>query len=98
MNSQAYRGPEVSAKLVICVDDKVLMLRRKNGQHIFPGGHIEWREPIMDCLKREAMEELSYKLIEESELFDIYEYISSDEPMHGLVLHYRLHLRKRPNL
>ena len=87
---------EISTKLVIRVGDYVLMLRRKDGSNIFPGGHIEYGEPIIDCLKREAHEELSYKLQTYPEYFDMYEYITPDHSKHALILHYLLVLPSRP--
>ena len=86
---------EVSAKLVIRVGDRVLMLRRKDGSNIFPGGHVEYGESINDCLKREALEELSYTLEIAPEYFSMYEYIASDGAKHALILHYLLVLPSR---
>ena len=89
---------EVSAKLVVRVGDSILMLRRKDGSYIFPGGHVEWGESLQECLRREAREELGYQLLVKPELVDTYEYISRDEGHHNLILHHLLRLPSRPVL
>lgn len=97
-HADMHNGPEVSAKLVLRVNDRVLMLQRPDGRHIFPGGHITWGEPTTLCLKRELWEELSYDLRQEPEFADLYEYISPDRSQHIIILHYLLRLPERPAL
>lgn len=45
---------------------KVLMQKRKNhhgdGEYAFPGGHLEFGESFVDCVKRETMEEAGIKI------------------------------------
>lgn len=98
LDEEMNKNPEVSVKLVVRVRDHVLMLRRASGSYIFPGGHLEWGERTLDCLKRESKEELSYALNTDPEFFDLYEHIMPDGSQHILVLHYLLVLISKPQL
>jgi 8-oxo-dGTP diphosphatase len=55
------RLPKVGVSAIIIRDGKVLLGKRKGahgeGSWCFPGGHLEFREEIKDCIKREVMEE-----------------------------------------
>lgn len=93
-----HSNPEVSVKLVLRVKDEALMLRRPDGRYLFPGGHVEWGESSIECLKRELQEELSYDLVQEPEFVDLYEYISPDRSQHIIILHYLLRLEERPTI
>ncbi len=42
----------------------------------FPGGGLEWGEGILDCLKRELMEELNLQVLD-SELFYVTDFFQS---------------------
>jgi len=72
------------------------LLRRADGTYIFPGGHVEYAESIDACLKREALEELSYDLEAKPMFFDLYEYIPEDHSKHALILHYLVVLSAKP--
>jgi len=51
---------------MILKDGKVLMQKRKNhhgdGEYAFPGGHLEFGESFVDCVKRETLEEAGIKI------------------------------------
>ena len=53
--------PKVGCGVIVIKDRKVLLGKRKNahgkGTWGFPGGHLEHKEEIEDCAKREVMEE-----------------------------------------
>jgi 8-oxo-dGTP diphosphatase len=53
--------PKIGIGVIILKDNKVLMLKRKNahgaGSWSFPGGHLEFNEGIVECARREVMEE-----------------------------------------
>ena len=52
---------KVGTGVMIFKDGKVLIGKRKSklgeGDYSFPGGHLEHSELIVDCIKRETMEE-----------------------------------------
>ncbi|PIR04083.1 MAG: DNA mismatch repair protein MutT [Candidatus Magasanikbacteria bacterium CG11_big_fil_rev_8_21_14_0_20_39_34] len=58
--------PKVGIGVMILKDDKVLIGKRKNshgtGEYAWPGGHLEYMESIVDCAKREAMEEAGIEI------------------------------------
>ena len=53
--------PAVGVAVIITKDDTVLLGKRKgahgNGTWAFPGGHLEFKESIEDCARREVLEE-----------------------------------------
>jgi 8-oxo-dGTP diphosphatase len=53
--------PKVGVAVIVVKDFKVLLGKRMNshgsGTWQFPGGHLEFGEPIEDCAKRELFEE-----------------------------------------
>jgi 8-oxo-dGTP pyrophosphatase MutT (NUDIX family) len=53
----ARRYP-VSVKGICCMDGKVILLRNERGEWDFPGGKLEGRESLTECLRREIYEEL----------------------------------------
>lgn len=65
-------GKRVSAKGIIILDDKkILVLRIQTGCHAegvwdLPGGGVENNEDLVDCLKREVKEETNLDLDDES--------------------------------
>lgn len=48
----------VSVKGLCCMDGQVILLRNERGEWDFPGGKLEGREPLTECLQREFREEL----------------------------------------
>lgn len=53
--------PKVGIGVMILKDGKVLLGKRKGshgeGEHAFPGGHLEYMESFEECAKRETEEE-----------------------------------------
>ena len=47
----------VSIKSIIIDDNKVLCLKNERNEWDFPGGKINFKEDVEDCLKREVKEE-----------------------------------------
>ncbi len=48
---------QVSVKGLFFKDDKILMIQEDNGEWELPGGRIQKGEDLIDCLKREILEE-----------------------------------------
>lgn len=92
------RRPDVSVKVILRARGKVLMLRRDDGTHDFPGGRLEWGESPEQAAKRELLEELNYTLPATPQFLDIYNYISKDSSRHSVFLHYFLSLDGTPDL
>jgi len=53
--------PKVGVGVMVMKDGKVLLGKRKGshgqGEYAWPGGHLEYMESIIDCVKREVAEE-----------------------------------------
>jgi 8-oxo-dGTP diphosphatase len=53
--------PKVGVAVIVVKDTRILLGKRVNshgsGTWQFPGGHLEFGEPIEDCAKRELFEE-----------------------------------------
>ena len=53
--------PLIGVAAIVIKDNKVLLGKRKNahgaGTWAFPGGHLEYKESIEECAKREVFEE-----------------------------------------
>lgn len=90
--------PNVTVKLILRCDRKILMLRHQNGAFDFPGGRMEWGESPEGTLKRELMEELKYSLPKDPLFFDIWNYISRDNKRHSVFLYYFQTIRRKPKL
>lgn len=56
------RLQEINCYLVPFFDNKILVLKRKNGYWEFPGGGIEWGESPENAAKREALEEIGLEI------------------------------------
>jgi 8-oxo-dGTP diphosphatase len=58
--------PKVGMGVMIFKGDRVLMQRRRNshgdGEYAFPGGHLEFGESFVHCVKRETLEEAGIKI------------------------------------
>lgn len=58
--------PKVGVGIMIFKNEKVLFGKRINahgaGEYSFPGGHLEHGESIIDCAKREVLEETGIKI------------------------------------
>jgi len=78
----------VSAAGIVRKDDTILMLKSKRRGWEFPGGVLEEGEAILDCLKREIMEE-SGITIEPEHLTGVYQRTSQKPgygPLEGLTI------------
>jgi 8-oxo-dGTP diphosphatase len=74
---------------VIERDGRLLVTRRPKGVHLeglweFPGGKCEADEPLVDCLRRELLEELGADAIVGNEIFTT----SHDYPERTVRLHF----------
>ncbi len=58
--------PEVGVGVIVIHNNKVLLGKRKNaheeGTWCFPGGKLDFGEEILDCAKREVLEETGLKI------------------------------------
>ena len=97
------KRPNVTVKIMLRYEDKVLMVKHKDGSFGFPGGHVERNESLIGALKRELKEELKYNLKKEPKLFEVWNYIPEENPGgttkdHTIFLNYILKLNKKPVL
>jgi len=90
--------PNVSVKVILKYENKILMFKHDNGAFDFPGGRMEWGESISGALNRELKEELGYFLEKEPELFSVYNYISKDKERHTVLIQYIQRLDGMPVL
>lgn len=62
--------PKVGVGVIVIRNGNVLLGKRKNahGNHTwnFPGGHLEFNEEIIDCARREVLEETGLEIINPS--------------------------------
>ncbi|HLC97043.1 hypothetical protein A3B45_01780 [Candidatus Daviesbacteria bacterium RIFCSPLOWO2_01_FULL_39_12] len=60
------KRPKVGIGVLVLKDGKALLAKRKGahgkGEYAFPGGHLEFGESILDCVKRECWEEAGIKI------------------------------------
>lgn len=89
--------PNVSVKIIFKHKNKILMLKHKDEHFGFPGGGVEWKEPVLEALKRELKEELNYNLKKEPELFDVWDYIPVKKKIHSVFIYYIYPLNKKLN-
>ena len=59
---------KVSAKAVVLHDEKVLLLKQKDGRWDLPGGKADKKEGVAQALKREVKEETGLKVKPEKHL------------------------------
>ena len=64
--SEQENFPRVGIGVMVFKDGKVLVTKRKGshgaGEYAWPGGHLEHMESIVDCAKREVMEEAGIEI------------------------------------
>jgi 8-oxo-dGTP pyrophosphatase MutT (NUDIX family) len=92
------KRPDVSLKLVLRAEGRVLMLHRTAGTWEFPGGRLEWGESPEEAINRELIEELGYKVPATPKFIHVYNYISNDKTRHSILLHYFLAIEYIPEL
>ena len=60
------KRPLVGIAVIVIKDNRVLLGKRKNshgsGTWAFPGGHLEFKESIEDCARREVFEETGIQI------------------------------------
>ena len=59
------KRPKVGVGVIVIKENKVLLGKRKgtgSGTWCFPGGHLEFKEDIIDCAKRETLEEVGIEI------------------------------------
>jgi len=56
---EAYRNPFPTVDIIIEIDDKIVLIRRKNPPHgwALPGGFVDYGESLEEAAVREAREE-----------------------------------------
>jgi|SRR5208337_6833 len=80
------KRPEVGIGVLVVRDGKILLSRRLKpygyGKLSLPGGHVEWNESLVECAKREVLEETGIKLKKAEELRDYTEEIDPKAGKH----------------
>src|SRR3989344_1644984 len=65
MNFDLEKRPKVWVGVIVKRDNKILLGKRKNtgaGYWCFPGGHLEYKEDLIECAKREVLEEVGIQI------------------------------------
>lgn len=77
--------PRIGVGVAVKRGTKFLFMRRKNahgeGAWAFPGGHLEFKESIIECAKREVLEEAGLK-IENARILTFFEDFFEKENKH----------------
>lgn len=89
--------PNVTQKIILRYQEKILIARHANGVHDFPGGRIEWGENLFDSLRRELKEELDFNLEDQPRLFHVWNYVSKDQERHSVMVYYICDLKEEPD-
>ena len=79
--------PQVAVGAVVFLDERVLLVKRKNapsaGQWAIPGGRVKWGETLKAAAEREVLEETGVRIeagktVYVFEYIDLYHYIIID--------------------
>jgi len=80
--------PNVTQKLILKNEDKILIFRLADGSYDFPGGQVEWMEGLFESLKRELKEELGLDLSAKPELLHIWNLLLPNRNRHSIIIYY----------
>ena len=82
-----YRNPIPTVDIIICVDEGVVLIKRKNSPPgwALPGGFIDYGESAQDAAVREAREETTLH-IKDLKLFGVYSDPNRDPRHHTLTV------------
>ena len=94
--------PRIGCGAAILQDGKLLLIQRRGepeaGHWGFPGGKVDWLEPVPDAVTREVREELGIELTG-LELLSAVDQIDRQTPAHWIALVYRAeHFTGKPTL
>jgi|GEM_PF-2522275 len=92
------RYPNVTQKVVLSYNGKILLLHHASGILDFPGGRLEYGESLLGGLNRELSEELDYNLDKLPAPIHVWNYISKDSTRHSVMIYYRHQLKQKPEL
>jgi ADP-ribose pyrophosphatase YjhB (NUDIX family) len=92
-----HKYPNVSQKLILRAQNKVLTLKYDIGTYGFPGGRMEWGEELFPALQRELKEELNFTLKKQPRLFHVYNF-TPDKSRHSVKICYIMKIPKPLNL
>ena len=95
MDQLSQKFPEVCVKIVLRCGEYVLYYKTRKGIKDIPGGHINFRETILDALKRELDEEIGFELKSEPELIHAWNYLSRDGLSHRVYIVYLLDIPEK---
>jgi 8-oxo-dGTP diphosphatase len=86
------RHPRVGVGALVLLDDRVLLGLRRGahgaGTWSPPGGHLEFGEEPLDCVRREVLEETGLRL-DDCEFVGVTNDVFEDEHRHYVTLFYR---------
>lgn len=83
MSKSKYRNPNLSVDIIIEIDDKIVLIERKNAPlgWAIPGGFVDYGECVEAAAVREAMEEVQLE-VELQELLYVYSDPARDPRQH----------------
>jgi len=94
----------VTRTKALIINDNTLLIGTANNVYQFPGGHLEEKETLEECLKREVLEETGIKLNDKeiNKPFMKVTYLSKDWPQIGKnqkaeVYYFSIKTNKKPN-
>jgi 8-oxo-dGTP diphosphatase len=84
-NAQVYRNPTPTVDVIIEIDGKIVLIRRRNEPvgWALPGGFVDEGELVEDGAAREAMEETGLE-VELTELLYVYSWPGRDARKHTM--------------
>lgn len=84
-NEQVYRNPTPTVDVIIEIDGKIVLIRRRNEPvgWALPGGFVDEGELVEDAAAREAMEETGLQ-VELTDLLYIYSWPGRDKRKHTM--------------
>jgi ADP-ribose pyrophosphatase YjhB (NUDIX family) len=82
---------DIRCRGIILHNDKILAVKHsKDGSYFaLPGGHLEWGESVIECIKREITEELGI-IPEIGRLLYVRNYVREDSNVQSIEFHFEI--------